>query len=189
MPVPGARATDAAFRTAAIPRTSNAGPPFSAWGDFAGQIHSPERPTGRAPEAGIPPARRGVTGAAIRHVRRTAVPVIDLGLARRAPKAPTIGAIMRMAFLVVLALAAFSLTPTGADAGAWCATYRWGTTNCGYSSSDQCWASVRGIGGFADRIHFPGRPTGRPPATGMRPIRQSAFGAPISKSQRTSAQS
>ena len=49
-----------------IPRTNNAGPPFSAWGDFAGQIHSPERPTGPAPEAGIPPARRGVTGAAIR---------------------------------------------------------------------------------------------------------------------------
>ena len=66
---------------------------------------------------------------------------------------------MRMALLVVLALAAVSLTPTGADAGAWCATYRWGTTNCGYSSSDQCWASVRGIGGFCrpnplPLIHF-----------------------------------
>ena len=49
-------------------------------GDFAGQIHSPERPTGRAPEAGIPPARRGVTGAAIRYVRQ-----------RRPPRSPTTG--------------------------------------------------------------------------------------------------
>jgi hypothetical protein len=63
---------------------------------------------------------------------------------------------MRMALLVVLALAAFSLTPTGADAGAWCATYRWGTTNCGYSSSDQCWASVRGVGGFCRPNPLPG---------------------------------
>src|SRR5262249_19150007 len=54
----------------------------------------------------------------------------------------------RTVLLVVLALATFSPTPTGADAGAWCATYRWGTTNCGYSSSDQCWASVRGMGGL-----------------------------------------
>src|SRR5262249_8690410 len=74
MPVHGARATGGAFQTAAIRRTSNAGPPFSALGDFAGQIHSPERPTGRAPEAGIPRARRDVTGAAIRYVRRTSPP-------------------------------------------------------------------------------------------------------------------
>jgi hypothetical protein len=63
---------------------------------------------------------------------------------------------MRMALLAVLALAAFSLTPTGADAGAWCATYRWGTTSCGYSSSDQCWASVRGVGGFCRPNPLPG---------------------------------
>ena len=55
---------------------------------------------------------------------------------------------MRMAVLAVLALAAFSLTPTGADAGAWCATYRWGSTSCGYSSSEDCMATVRGLGGF-----------------------------------------
>ena len=63
---------------------------------------------------------------------------------------------MRTVLLVVLALAAFSLTPTGAEAGAWCATYRWGSTNCGYSSSDQCWATVRGIGGFCRPNPFPG---------------------------------
>jgi len=74
MPVHGARAADGTFQTAAIRRSSNAGPPFSAWGDFAGQIHSPERPTGQAPEAGVPPARRGVTGAAISCVRRTSPP-------------------------------------------------------------------------------------------------------------------
>src|SRR6516165_10261227 len=63
MPVHGARATGGAFQTAAIRRTSNAGPPFSVWADFADRIHSPERPTGRAPEDGVPPARRGATGA------------------------------------------------------------------------------------------------------------------------------
>src|SRR5262249_19560678 len=70
MPVQGARPTDGASQIAAIPRSSNAGPPFSAWGDFAGQIHSPERPTGRAPEAGTPPARRGVIGAATSKIAR-----------------------------------------------------------------------------------------------------------------------
>jgi hypothetical protein len=54
---------------------------------------------------------------------------------------------MRTIVLVSLALAGISLTTTVADAGAWCATYRWGGTNCGYSSSDQCWATVRGVGG------------------------------------------
>ena len=157
MPVHGARATDGAFRTAAIPRTSNAGPPFSAWGDFARQIHSPEPPTGRAPEAGIPPARRGVIGGAIRYGRRTSSHrLTHVRLARRAPKAPTIGGHMRTVLFVVLVLAAFCLTPTGADAGAWCATYRWGGTNCGYSSSDQCWATVRGIGVFCRPNPFPG---------------------------------
>src|SRR5258708_19643380 len=100
MPVHGARATDGAFQTAAIPRTSNAGPPFSAWGDFADQIRSPERPTGRAPEAGIPPARRGVTGAAIRHVRLTAPSRSSPSAYRDVhPTPPQYDAIMRLALL------------------------------------------------------------------------------------------
>src|SRR5262249_8735935 len=68
--------------------------------------------------------------------------------------------IMRTIILVSLALAATSLTTTVADAGAWCATYRWGGTNCGYSSSDQCWATVRGIGGSCRPNPFPGRAYG-----------------------------
>src|SRR5437899_3577103 len=100
MPVHGARPTDGAFQTAAIRRTSNAGPPFSAWGDFARQIHSPEPPTGRAPEAGIPPARRGVIGGAIRYGRRpSSHRLTHVRLARRAPKAPTIGATCERYFL------------------------------------------------------------------------------------------
>jgi hypothetical protein len=63
---------------------------------------------------------------------------------------------MRTIVLVSLALAGISLTTTVADAGAWCARYRWGGTNCGYSSSDQCWATVRGIGGSCRPNPFPG---------------------------------
>jgi hypothetical protein len=63
---------------------------------------------------------------------------------------------MRTIVLVSLALAGISLTTTVADAGAWCASYRWGGTNCGYSSSDQCWATVRGIGGSCRPNPFPG---------------------------------
>src|SRR5258706_92096 len=71
MPVNGARATDGAFQTAAIPRTSNAGPPFSAWGAFAGQIRSPERPTGRAPATGMHPIRQSAFSAPISKSQRT----------------------------------------------------------------------------------------------------------------------
>src|SRR5215475_431412 len=139
MPVHGARTTGGVSRTAAIPRLSNAGPRFAAWRDLARRIHSPGQPMGRAPEAGALPTRRGVIGATTRD-----------------NEAPTRGAVMRTIVLVSLALAGISLTTTVADAGAWCATYRWGGTNCGYSSSDQCWATVRGIGGSCRPNPFPG---------------------------------
>jgi hypothetical protein len=58
--------------------------------------------------------------------------------------------------MIVLALAGISLTNTFAAAGAWCAQYRWGSENCGYSSSEQCLATVRGIGGFCRPNPFPG---------------------------------
>jgi hypothetical protein len=41
---------------------------------------------------------------------------------------------MRTIVLVLLALAGISLTSTDADAGAWCASYRRGVSNCSYSS-------------------------------------------------------
>jgi len=63
---------------------------------------------------------------------------------------------MRTIVLVAIALAGMSLTSTFADAGTWCATYRLGSTSCGYSSSDQCWATVRGLGGFCQPNPFPG---------------------------------
>jgi hypothetical protein len=65
-------------------------------------------------------------------------------------------AIMRTIVLVSIALAAMSLTSTYADAGAWCATYRRGVSNCGYSSMEQCLATVRGLGGFCRPNPFPG---------------------------------
>lgn len=63
-------------------------------------------------------------------------------------------AIMRT--FVLMALAGMSLTGTFADAGTWCGTYRLGSTNCGYSSSEECLATVRGLGGFCQPNPFPG---------------------------------
>ncbi len=59
---------------------------------------------------------------------------------------------MRTIVLVSIALAAMSLTSTYADAGAWCASYRRGVSNCSYSSIDQCLATVPGLGGFCAQI-------------------------------------
>jgi Protein of unknown function (DUF3551) len=64
---------------------------------------------------------------------------------------------MRTIILVLITLSGISWwSTTPADAGAWCATYRWGGVNCGYASSEQCWATVRGIGGFCRPNPFPG---------------------------------
>jgi hypothetical protein len=83
--------------------------------------------------------------------------------------------------LVAIALAGMSLTSTFADTVTWCATYRLGSTNCGYSSSEECLATVRGLGGFWQPNPFPGRPTGPPPGAGIPSTRQGvAIGAPIS---------
>jgi Protein of unknown function (DUF3551) len=53
---------------------------------------------------------------------------------------------MRTVIVVVLALLGMVLTVTSADAGAWCANYRRGVSNCGYSSYAQCFATVQGLG-------------------------------------------
>jgi hypothetical protein len=55
-------------------------------------------------------------------------------------------AIMRTIVLVAIALAGMSFTSTFADAGTWCGIYRLGSANCGYSSSEECMATVRGLG-------------------------------------------
>ena len=49
---------------------------------------------------------------------------------------------MRTIVVVALALLGMALTDTSADAGAWCANYRRGVSNCGYSSYAQCFATV-----------------------------------------------
>jgi len=63
---------------------------------------------------------------------------------------------MRTIVPLLLALVGMSSTSTYADAGAWCATYRRGVSNCGYSSFEQCWATVLGLGGFCRPNPFPG---------------------------------
>src|SRR5262249_62230544 len=57
---------------------------------------------------------------------------------------------------------------------------RLGSTNCDYSSLEECLATVRALGGILPaEIHSPGRPTGPPPGAGIRPTRQGAIGALI----------
>ena len=63
---------------------------------------------------------------------------------------------MRTIVPVLLALTVISLTSANADAGAWCASYRRGVSNCGYSSYEQCRATVLGLGGFCRPNPFPG---------------------------------
>jgi hypothetical protein len=63
---------------------------------------------------------------------------------------------MRTIVLVLLALVGMSLTSTEADAGSWCANYRRSVSNCGYSSFEQCWATVRGLAGSCAPNPFPG---------------------------------
>jgi hypothetical protein len=63
---------------------------------------------------------------------------------------------MRTIVPVAVALAGMSLISTFAAAGTWCGTFRLGSTSCGYSSSEECYATVRGLGGFCQPNPFPG---------------------------------
>jgi hypothetical protein len=63
---------------------------------------------------------------------------------------------MRTIVLVAILFAEMSLTATSAAAGTWCGTFRLGSTSCGYSSSEECMATVRGLGGFCYPNPFPG---------------------------------
>jgi hypothetical protein len=64
---------------------------------------------------------------------------------------------MRTIIVVLLALFGIALTSVSANAGAWCANYTRGVSNCGYSSAAQCWATVRGLGdGFCAPNPYPG---------------------------------
>src|SRR5256712_5076860 len=74
----------------------------------------------------------------------------------RGSPSPVEEAIMRTIVLVAIALGEMSLTSTLAHAGTWCGTFRLGSTSCGYSSSEECMATVRGLGGFCYPNPFPG---------------------------------
>ena len=99
---------------------------------------------------------------------------------------------MRAISLVLLSIAIMALLFTDADAKrrssaqgsqavgpSWCATYpgQGINENCGYSSFDQCWATVLGRGGFCRPNPFPGRRMG--PATTGRHVPRAKRGAGI----------
>ena len=50
--------------------------------------------------------------------------------------------------------------------GPWCAFYDASTYNCGFYSFEQCYETVRGVGGFQN--FGDGRPAGRRATTGRR---------------------
>jgi hypothetical protein len=63
---------------------------------------------------------------------------------------------MRTIVFVSIAFTALALTSTAAGAGTWCASYRRGVENCGYSSYEQCRATVSGLPGSCRPNPFPG---------------------------------
>jgi len=63
---------------------------------------------------------------------------------------------MRTIAPIAIALAGVSLTSAFADAGTWCGTFKLGSTSCGYSSAEECYATLRGLGGFCQPNPFPG---------------------------------
>ena len=87
---------------------------------------------------------------------------------------------MQPIVLVVVALAGVASTSAFADARTWCGTFRLGSTSCGYSSSEECMATVRGLGGFCYPNTSPEPPTGPPREAGIPPTRHGAIGAALS---------
>lgn len=59
----------------------------------------------------------------------------------------------------------------------WCASYpKRGVENCSYSSFNQCWATVLGLGGFCRPNPFPGTAFGTGGTWSSGPPRQSRGG-------------
>jgi hypothetical protein len=102
---------------------------------------------------------------------------------------------MRAISLVLLSIAIMALLLTDADAkrrssaqesqvagasGSWCAVHpRHGGENCGYTSFDQCWATIGGKAAGADLIRFPGRRMGSATPGQVRSARAAAGSIPI----------
>jgi hypothetical protein len=61
---------------------------------------------------------------------------------------------MRTITVVSIMFVALCLTTTGARAGAWCAHYPEGASNCGFHSFEQCRVAVSGRGGFCEPNPF-----------------------------------
>jgi Protein of unknown function (DUF3551) len=64
-----------------------------------------------------------------------------------------------LAFFILAAIASISATPVGAEIEyPWCAQYSGGEMgggrNCGFSTIEQCRATVSGIGGFCEPNPF-----------------------------------
>ena len=68
---------------------------------------------------------------------------------------------MRTIGLLAIALGATTMTGTHAAAGQWCAMFTRGSENCGYSSFEQCRASVSGLPAFCQQNPYPGTNFGR----------------------------
>ena len=102
---------------------------------------------------------------------------------------------MRAIGLVLLSIAIMALLLTDADAkrrssaqgsqaagasGSWCAVHpRHGGENCGYTSFDQCWATIGRKAAGAAPIHFRARHTGPATPGQVRSARAAAGSPPV----------
>ena len=94
---------------------------------------------------------------------------------------------MRTVVVVFLALLGMALSNTFADAGAWCANYRRGVSNCGYSSFAQCWATVQGLEDIVRRTPSREPPMAHRPEAGTVVRHPGAIGEAISIKARIAA--
>lgn len=82
-----------------------------------------------------------------------------------------------------IAVAGLVANAPSAALGAWCAEYRTGGTNCGFSSFSQCQATISGAGGFCNQIGGDQAARSSKPAT-RREASQKSKGKTVAQSQR-----
>jgi hypothetical protein len=84
-----------------------------------------------------------------------------------------------LAIAAVSVIFLFSLVgPAAADPYKWCAAYRNGSNNCGFTTIEQCRATVSGIGGSCVPNQFY---TGSDKTSAQRPQRQAQRKAPAER--------
>ena len=88
---------------------------------------------------------------------------------------------MQAIIAVIIALGAMALSNGRADAGSWCATYRWAAQIAAIPPPISAGPPCAAAADFAGLTHSPAPATARPPAAGMAPTLPDAPDVPISE--------